>query len=158
MLDSVQDIRSGIRQSYPTGNVGVAKVDIDKVKENIKAYSKYKNEENFAKELADEDLMKLQNSSNNSQNSYRIFKTLDVNGKNIVDGKGAYDRCVDSESKILEDIAHQLGYTEFRMDEKVSGIIYLITERPPCPSCESVMKQFREMFPDIKLIVEYMYE
>ena len=63
LLDSVQDIRSGIGQSYPTGNVGVAKVDIDKVKENIKAYSKYKNKENFAKELADED---------------RIFKTLKV--------------------------------------------------------------------------------
>ncbi len=53
----------------------------------------------------------------------------------------------------MEDIVHQLGYTEFK-----AGTIYLITERPPCPSCESVIKQFREMFPDIKLIVEFMYE
>lgn len=142
LLDSVQDIRSGIGQSYPAGNVGVAKVDIDKVKENIKAYSKYKNKENFAKQLADED---------------RIFKTLKVNSDNIVDGANAFNRCVDSESKILEDIAHQLGYTEFKAGEKVSGTIYLITERPPCPSCEGVIKQFREMFPDIKFIVESMY-
>ncbi len=31
-------------------------------------------------------------------------------------------------------------------------------KKAPCPSCEGVIKQFREMFPDIKLNVEYMYQ
>lgn len=83
-----------------------------------------------------------------------IIEQIVKHGNDVAD---AFNRCVDSESKILEDIAHQLGYTEFKAGEKVSGTIYLITERPPCPSCEGVIKQFREMFPDIKLIVESMY-
>ena len=49
-------------------------------------------------------------------------------------------------TKILEDIAHQLGYNTFAVDESVVGNVYLITERAPCPSCESVIAQFKEMY------------
>ena len=40
------------------------------------------------------------------QSENPIFKTKKVNGENIVDGMGAWDRIVDTESKILEDIAN----------------------------------------------------
>ena len=97
------------------------------------------------------------NHSYNLGSNNRIFETVDVNSQNIVNGPKAFNRCIDTESKILEDIAHQLGYNTFAVDESVVGNVYLITERAPCPSCESVIAQFKEMFPNVNVEVKYMY-
>ena len=64
---------------------------------------------------------------------------------------------MDSESKILEDIAHQLGYNKFTIDEIVRGNVYFITEREPCLSCMGVIEQFEKMFPNVKVYVKYKY-
>lgn len=69
----------------------------------------------------------------------------------------AYNRAIDSEAKILEDIAHQLGYNKFCVDETVKGNVYLITERVPCPSCQDVIEQFKQMFPNVNVIVKNKY-
>ena len=139
------EIRKDIGKDYPVGNVGAAITDIEGVSGEIKAYSKYNNS--------------ISNTSLNHEYSYnfgennRIFDTQLVNSDNIINGPRAYDRAVDSESKILEDIAHQLGYNQFCVDETVKGSVYLLTERPPCPSCEEVIKQFKKMFPNLNVYV-----
>ena len=123
--------------------------DIEGVTSEIKAYSKINNS--------------ISSPNINHEYSYnlgsnnRIFETVDVNSQNIVNGPKAFNRCIDTESKILEDIAHQLGYNTFAVDESVVGNVYLITERAPCPSCESVIAQFKEMFPNVNVEVKYMY-
>lgn len=85
----------------------------------------------------------------NLRENNRVFSTKPVNSDNLVDGPRAYNRAIDSEAKILEDIAHQLGYNRFCVDENVKGSIYLITERAPCPSCQEVIEQFGQMFPNV---------
>ena len=145
----VDEIRTDIGKEYPVGNVGAAITDIEGVTSEIKAYSKINNS--------------ISSPNINHEYSYnlgsnnRIFETVDVNSENIVNGPKAFNRCIDTESKILEDIAHQLGYNTFSVDESVVGNVYLITERAPCPSCESVIAQFKEMFPNVNVEVKYMY-
>ena len=85
------------------GFQGAAITDIEGVSGEIKAYSKHNNS------ISDTNL-NHEYSYNFGENN-RIFDTQPVNSDNIINGPGAYDRAVDSESKILEDIAHQLGYT-----------------------------------------------
>ncbi len=136
-------------KDFPVGNAGAAITDIDGVTDEIKAYSKYNNS--------------IYNSNLNHEYSYnfgkdnRIFDTKAVNSDNIVDGPNAFNRAVDSESKILEDIAHQLGYNKFTIDETIQGNVYLVTERAPCPSCTGVIEQFEKMFPNVKVHVKYKY-
>ena len=71
--------------------------------------------------------------------SQRIFNTLELDG---------YDRAVDTEAKILEEIASKLGNTP-----NATGTIQLLTENPPCTSCQSVFQQFRQRYPNIQLKV-----
>lgn len=60
---------------------------------------------------------------------------------------------MDTESKILEDIAKKLkDHTD------VSGKIKLYTDYKPCPSCQSVIKQFREKYRNIEVEVIYKYK
>ncbi|MFJ2838740.1 deaminase domain-containing protein [Nocardia sp. NPDC087230] len=59
---------------------------------------------------------------------------------------GNVRRPTDSEYKLLETLAQQLG-----PDSK--GTIELYSERKPCPACLSVIKQFEEQFPGVKVNV-----
>ena len=78
------------------------------------------------------------------------FKTTEVNGDNIVNGEGAWLRDVDTEYKILSDIQSRLGD-----NYAASGSIKLYTELEPCPSCQSVIEQFKQMYPNIDIEVVY---
>ena len=69
-----------------------------------------------------------------------IFKLLDP-------PPGRY-RGYDSEYKLLEEIASR--YTQ---NKNVQGKIDLFTERPPCLSCQDIIRQFRQTFPNIELSV-----
>lgn len=60
---------------------------------------------------------------------------------------GNNTRYYDSEFKLLNYIANQLGPSS----KKIRGTINLHSERPPCISCSSVIAQFREAFPNIKI-------
>ena len=57
---------------------------------------------------------------------------------------GAMTRDFDTEVKILEDVARGLS-------PESKGTISLFTERAPCLSCQGVIKQFQERFPNIKI-------
>ena len=145
----VDEIRIDIWKEYPMGNAGAAVTDIEGVTPEIKAYSKTNNSINSPNINHDY--------SYNLGSNNRIFETIDVNSPNIVNGPNAFNRCIDTESKILEDIAHQLGYNTFSVDKSIVGNVYLITERTPCPSCERVIAQFKEMFPNVSVEIKYMY-
>jgi RHS repeat-associated protein len=69
----------------------------------------------------------------------RVFTTSEV---------GGYDRAFDSEVKLLENIAQQ-----YKTTPDIGGSIQLTSERPFCESCSGVVKQFKKMFPNIKVKV-----
>ena len=58
------------------------------------------------------------------------------------------NRAVDSEAKILNNIAAQLGD-----NTSVMGNINLLTERPPCASCSNVIDLFKAKYPNITVNV-----
>jgi filamentous hemagglutinin len=57
-------------------------------------------------------------------------------------------RTVDSEAKILNNVAARLGD-----NTAATGTINLLTERPPCASCSNVIDLFRAKYPNITLNV-----
>ena len=74
-----------------------------------------------------------------SENERILTRYQKVNG---------HDRYFDTEAKILEDIAA-------RTNEATTGSIVLYTELKPCDSCTAIILEFREIRPNITLIVVY---
>ena len=136
--------RDDIKKFFPSGNVAAAIVDIKgeerRAKGEYKAYSRFDGIDGYSPMYSGDD---------------KIFETLYVNDADKENGIGSFDREVDSEVKILENITHDLGYQEFCVDETVHGSVYLITERIPCPSCKGVLDQFEKMFPNVDVVVIY---
>ncbi len=62
---------------------------------------------------------------------------------------GGFSRSLDSEYKILEDLASRLGPPS----QTPRGTVNLYTERPPCASCASVIDQFRARYPNVTVNV-----
>lgn len=77
------------------------------------------------------------------------FKVLCVNQGGKVDGPDCWYRSVDTEFKILEDIASRLP------DPAVTGRLRLYTELYPCPSCRGVMQQFLARYTNVQMQVLY---
>jgi hypothetical protein len=69
---------------------------------------------------------------------------------NIINGEGAWLRDVDAEYKILAEIQRLLGNKP-----DATGTIKLFTDLDPCPSCKSVIRQFKELYPKIDIEVVY---
>jgi RHS repeat-associated protein len=61
---------------------------------------------------------------------------------------GMNSRVYDAELKLLNYAANELGPSS-----GVAGTLRLHSELPICPSCSSVMRQFRESFPNINITV-----
>ncbi|HBE16896.1 MAG TPA: hypothetical protein DEG17_10725 [Cyanobacteria bacterium UBA11149] len=66
----------------------------------------------------------------------------------IVDSYSGYIMDTDAEYKVLSAIADTL---EMFYNREVVGQLYLYTERKPCESCDGVIDQFKEKFPNIKI-------
>lgn len=79
----------------------------------------------------------------------QIFDVLCVNGNDVVDGPNCWYRHVDTEFKILEDLASRLP------DQTVTGRVRLYTDLPPCASCRGVIRQFLDRYPNIQMQVLY---
>ena len=77
------------------------------------------------------------------------FKTLCVNQNGAVEGYDCWDRNVDTEFKILEDMAARMK------NASATGCVRLYTELYPCPSCWNVMKQFLAVYSNVELEVVY---
>jgi hypothetical protein len=59
-------------------------------------------------------------------------------------------RMHDAEVKLLEAMAAR--YSE---NPGIQGIINLFSERQPCESCANVIEQFKAMFPNLEMPVEW---
>lgn len=112
------------------GNMAVAEVNIEGVKDEFIAHSKINNLADKGADIADFSCLKPE--------SERIFTSY-------VDDK--FPRYHDTEAKILEDIASQIK------DSNISGTINLYSELPCCQSCSNVILEFRRMYPNITLNV-----
>ena len=77
------------------------------------------------------------------------FKALCVNQNDVVDGNDCWLRVVDTEYKIIEDMAARLP------DKSVKGRVKLYTDLPPCASCWNVMKQFMAEYTNVNMSVLY---
>ena len=77
------------------------------------------------------------------------FEALCVNQSDVVDGPDCWVRTVDTEYKILEDMAARLP------DPAVQGCLRLYTDLPPCASCWDVMKQFLAVYTNVQMQVLY---
>ena len=77
------------------------------------------------------------------------FAVLCVNHDDVVEGPDCWLRHVDSESKILEDLAGRLA------DPSVAGRVALYTDLYPCASCRNVMGQFLAVYTNVQMRVLY---
>lgn len=77
------------------------------------------------------------------------YKALCVNQNDVVDGNDCWVRTVDTEYKIIEDMATRLP------DVSVKGRIKLYTDLPPCASCWNAMKQFMAEYTNVHMSVLY---
>lgn len=77
------------------------------------------------------------------------FNYYNVDGNNIINTDN-WARYVDAEYKILTEISNMLG-----SDYNATGKIVLYTEKIPCISCENVIAEFNETYPNIELVVVY---
>ncbi|MDE7202022.1 MAG: hypothetical protein K2O91_09005 [Lachnospiraceae bacterium] len=146
LLEMLSETRDDIGKKFKRGNVGIAIADIKGPKgdliTNFKSFSQYGNREGYSPVFTGDK---------------KIFETKYVNNKNQENGPYSFDRLVDSEVKIIEDITHQLGYNKIGVDETLEGSVFLLTERIPCLSCQYVLDQFQDMFPNVNVVVIYVY-
>lgn len=77
------------------------------------------------------------------------YHVLCVNQSDVVDGPDCWFRDVDTEYKILEDMAARLP------DRSAKGRVKLYTDLPPCASCWNVMKQFMAEYTNVNMSVLY---
>ena len=75
------------------------------------------------------------------------YHALCVNQNDVVDGPDCWVRIVDTEYKIIEEMAAHMP------DKSVKGRVKLYTDLPPCASCWNVMKQFMTEYTNVNMSV-----
>jgi hypothetical protein len=148
MSGMVSDIRAGLQKDLPSrlkdkkgfknGNIGYAEIDIDfpGLPATMKAHSKFNDRDGWAPLPSGE-------------NAIFAPTWVDKNGKVVDPGTpDSWLRDVDTEYKILESVAQTLGD-----NHAAKGKINLFTERAPCASCNPIINQFRERYPNVQLNV-----
>ena len=128
MKQQVTDIRAGLSSTPKrSGNVAVADVNIPGMPKQMAAHSGV---DEAGKGLVGEGSQNFQ------------YQTL-PNNKGIPIGRNT-----DSEYKILDNLADQLG-----SNTSAKGTVTIFTERPACGSCLGVVEQFQQKYPDIQVDV-----
>ena len=74
----------------------------------------------------------------------RIFEAAEV---------GGWEWYTDSEYKMLNQLARDLGATPGgnNVNPAVSGTLKIVSERPYCASCQGVIQQFNQLFPNVEI-------
>ncbi|MFD0589138.1 deaminase domain-containing protein [Paenibacillus sp. GCM10027627] len=140
-----KNLPSKLRGKY---NFGYAEVNIEGLnKKDYYAHSGISKMEDIEDSTA---RGKIQDISIEPLINDKVFTTLKVNKENIVDGDGAWDRSKDTEFKILNEIATSLGNKRDAV-----GKITLYTDLDCCPSCNEVIRQFKETYQNIEIEVIY---
>ena len=81
--------------------------------------------------------------------SSRLFATVPVPTR----GGRLRSAAFDSEALILEKLGRRLDALEGFSGRPATGVVRLFSERPVCPSCTGVLKQFQDRFPGVRLLV-----
>lgn len=79
----------------------------------------------------------------------KIFTAIEVEGA----GGKTWLRTTDSEYKMLNKLASDLGGTTGSVKPNVIGEFKIVSENPYCASCSGIIQQFNQMFPNVKLIL-----
>ncbi len=77
------------------------------------------------------------------------FTALCVNHDDVVEGPDCFPRHVDTEYKILEDMATHLP------DPAAAGRVRIYTDLYPCASCRHVMGEFLAIYTNVQMQVLY---
>lgn len=77
------------------------------------------------------------------------FTALCVNHNDEIEGDDCWPRYMDTEYKILEDLAAHLP------DSSASGRVRLYTDLYPCASCRNVMGQFLSIYTNVQMQILY---
>ncbi|PGN04347.1 deaminase domain-containing protein [Priestia megaterium] len=155
--------------TLPTGNYGIAFIDIDTLSDShinqvFYAHSKIGNPDagDFS---ADGIKFTPLKSAPNLQRFPTLWVKNDNGNELLYNGHGRptspgeeydadeddyYDRKVCTESKILEYIHSKVGE-----NGTVEGTIHMFTERYPCRSCMGVLKEFVKLYQKINVTVYY---
>ncbi|SDC49890.1 filamentous hemagglutinin family N-terminal domain-containing protein [Variovorax sp. CF079] len=135
LTQQIGDLRGTLTGSARTGgNVGVAQIDIPGIQPTMAASSRITN-------------------PTSDQRALGFVGQIPETFPSSVVPTGSnpplmLNRAVDSEAKILNNIAAQL-----RDNTSATGTINLLTERAPCVSCSNVIQQFEAKYPNIKINV-----
>jgi hypothetical protein len=79
----------------------------------------------------------------------QIFEAIIAEGSS----GGSWLRNTDSEYKMLNRLAADLGGSTGNVYLSISGTLKIVSENPYCTSCQGVIQQFNMMFPNINLIL-----
>lgn len=135
-LSSIHNLRKTERKVYNKGNVAVAQFIFNDFIQTLYSHSQIDYPTDPYLHYAKED--NLFASSCAILRKDKIFTTLELSSK---DSLLPYDRCVDTEAKLLEQI-------RFLADtfKPAEGIVNLFTELYPCTSCKNVIDQFEKRY------------
>ncbi|RON50091.1 deaminase domain-containing protein [Pseudomonas frederiksbergensis] len=135
LIQQVADLRATLTGSAKTsGNVGVAQIDISGIQPTMAASSR------IGTPNAEQQVMGFVGEVSETFPS-SVVPTASNPPQML-------NRAIDSEAKILNNIAAQLGE-----NTSVKGSINLLTERAPCASCSNVIELFRAKYPNITVNV-----
>ncbi|MDR1423568.1 MAG: hypothetical protein LBI92_03040, partial [Azoarcus sp.] len=133
LTQQVADLRAMLTGAAKTGgNMGVAQIDIPSVQSTMAASSR------IVAPTAEQQALGFVGKVSETFPSTEVLTT----GNNPI----LLLRNVDSEAKILNNIAAQLGE-----NTSISGTVSLLTERAPCASCSNIIQQFQAKYPNIKV-------
>jgi filamentous hemagglutinin len=133
LTQRIGDLRAALPPKLQrSGNMGVAQIDVPGVQSLMAAYSG------------------LQQVTAEQQALGFVGKVPETFVSSTVPLPGGFPllRDVDSEAKILNNVAAQLGD-----NPSAKGTINLLTERAPCASCSNVIQQFQAKYPNITINV-----
>ncbi|KUP25785.1 deaminase domain-containing protein [Paenibacillus sp. DMB5] len=136
MLEMVEIIGVHAKALAKSGNIAIAYYEIDGKNGYLYSHSQVNY---LTHPIAEYNLFVLVKDN-------RKFSTLIVDSDGTI-GEG-FNRFTDSEAKILEEIASTFSNGS-------SGSIELFTDNQTCSSCEYVIEQFEEMYPNIHINVYY---
>jgi len=135
LTQKVADLRATLTGSAKTsGNMGVAQIDIPGIQPTMAASSR------IGVTTADQQALGFVGEVSET------FPSMVV--PTASNPPVMLNRAIDSEAKILNNIAAQLGD-----NASVNGTINLLTERPPCASCSNVIDLFKAKYPNITVNV-----
>lgn len=128
---------SDFRRNIKTGrkNVALAEIEINGRQSEMAAFSGQENVGGYPEFL---------------EESERILKARKTSFSD------PNNRASDSAFKILDQVARELGAVpgQTRKLTQFEGTIFIVSDKPVCPSCNDLPEKFNAIFPNIKVVMK----